>query len=73
LIELEYNGSSMKFQKYKLNNKTVYEYIGCTYGCCADWETPVTDKPGKYPFLGVPTKDLIPDGSEEVEGWEKYE
>ena len=63
----------MKFNRYKYNDKIVYEYTGCTYGCCANWETPVTDEPGIYPFLGVPTKDLVEDGMTEVPGWKKYE
>ena len=56
----------MKIKRYKHKGKTVYLYSGATYGCLDRTETPVTKKPDKEPFLGVPTEELVDDGFVEV-------
>lgn len=35
----------------------VYEYSGCTYGCCGDGR-PVTMEPGQTPFFEMPEDAL---------------
>lgn len=36
----------------------LFEYIGCTYGCCSHDETAVTFVANQTPFFGVPTDAL---------------
>lgn len=50
---------------YDYNGKTVFGHTGCTYGCLSQEETAITEVAGKFPFLGVPTSDLIPKGRTE--------
>jgi len=40
-------------------DQKVYEYLGCTYGCCSPDEIAITALPDKTPFLGVPAHILI--------------
>lgn len=57
---------TIEIRKYSYNGKVVYGFPWCTYGCLGSWETAVTDEPGKCPFEGVPTKDLVEVGKVKV-------
>ena len=47
------------YQKGGLPKGTIiFEYFGCTYGCCDNSELPCTLVEDKTPFFGVP-KDAI--------------
>lgn len=57
----------MKIKEYRFKkdpSQLRYAYTGCTYGCLGETEIPLTEKPGKYPFLGTEEFLVEPTGKE---------